>query len=95
MEDYGFECEMIWQNAATLNNAMRLAEADFKSKLINYNKNDVDVWCFGNAGIEVDNKRQCLCVKMEIAKRIDGAVSLIILYETFRRFRMLIMAKRG
>jgi len=50
---------------------------------------------FGNAGIEVDNKRQCLCVKMEIAKRIDGAVSLIILYETFRRFRMLIMAKRG
>ena len=53
------------------------------------------MWCFGNAGIEVDNKRQCLCVKMEIAKRIDGAVSLIILYETFRRFRMLIMAKRG
>lgn len=94
MELYGFECELILQNATTLNAAMRLVEADFKSRLINYNQNAVDRWNLSNAGIEVDNKCQCMCVKMEIEKRIDGAVCLIILYETFRRFRE-ILRKRG
>ena len=56
MEEYGFECELILQNAATLNNAMRLVEADLKDKLINYNENEVDQWCLGNAGIEVNKK---------------------------------------
>ena len=40
-----------------------------------------------NAGIKVDDLGQCLCVKMETAKRIDGAVVLIILYEMYRRYR--------
>ncbi len=30
MDMYGFECELILQNATTLNAAMRLVEADFK-----------------------------------------------------------------
>lgn len=89
MEEYGFECELILQNAATLNNAMRLVEADLKDKLINYNENEVDQWCLGNAGIEVNNLRQCLCVKMEASKKIDGAVNLIILYEVFKRNRAI------
>ena len=78
---------MILQNAQTLSNAMKLCEADFKHRLINYNENLIDRWCFGNAGIKVDNKGQCLCVKQEVPKRIDGAVSLIILYEMYRRYR--------
>jgi hypothetical protein len=28
-----------------------------------------------------------MCIKKETAKRIDGAVTLIILYEMYRRYR--------
>lgn len=78
---------MIIQNAMTLSNAIKLAEADFKHHLINYNSNDMDRWCFGNSGIMVDKKGMALIVKMEPGKRIDGAVCLAILYETYRRYR--------
>lgn len=78
---------LIYQNAQTLSNAMKLCEADFRHQLINYNENALDRWCLGNAGIKVDDLGQCLCVKMEGAKRIDGAVVLIILYEMYRRYR--------
>ena len=78
---------MINQNAQTLSNAIKLAEADFKHKLINYNENIIDKWCFGNAGLKVDEKGFALIVKMETGKRIDGAVCLAILYEMYRRYR--------
>lgn len=78
---------MINQNALTLSNAIKLCEADFKHQLIQYNNNEMDRWCFGNAGIKVDDKGLALIVKMETGKRIDGAVSLAILYEMYRRYR--------
>ena len=78
---------MILQNAQTLTNAIKLVEADFKHKLIKYNNNAIDKWCLGNAGIKVDDKGFALIVKMETGKRIDGAVALAILYETYRRYR--------
>lgn len=78
---------MINQNAETLANAIRLCESDFKHKLINYNDHVIDKWCLKNAGIKVNDKNQCLLVKMEIPKRIDGAVSLVILYEMYRRYK--------
>lgn len=78
---------MINQNAQTLTNAIKLAEADFKHQLINYNENVMDKWCLRNAGIKVDDKGLALLVKMETGKRIDGAVCLAILYEMYRRYR--------
>lgn len=92
MEDYGWtkangDLILILQNAQTLSNAMKLCEADFKHQLINYNENPIDRWCLKNAGIKVDERGQCLCVKQETAKRIDGAVTFIILYEMYRRYR--------
>lgn len=92
MSDYGWTKEnddmiMILQNANTLSNAMKLCEADFQHQLINYNENKIDRWCLKNAGIKVDDYGKCLCVKNEMAKRIDGAVTFIILYEMFRRYR--------
>lgn len=80
---------LINQNAQTLSNAMKLCEADLKHQLVNYNENPVDKWCFGNAAIKVDDKGQCLCVKQEgqPSKKIDGSVTLIILYEMYRRYR--------
>ena len=92
MGEYGWMKEnedliMILQNAQTLSNAMKLVEADFKHQLINFNDNAVDKWNLKNAGIKVDDKGLCICVKQEPSKRIDGAVTFIILYEMFRRYR--------
>ena len=95
MEYYGWQrtggedsdLVMILQNAQTLTNAIKLAEADFKHQLIFYNDNAMDKWCLGNAGIKIDDKGFCLIVKQEVGKRIDGAVAFAILYETYRRYR--------
>lgn len=95
MASYGWERSggddsdlvLIIQNAQTLNNAIKLCEADFRHNLIFYNDNEIDKWNFGNAGLKIDNKGLALIVKMETGKRIDGAVCLAILYETYRRYR--------
>ena len=92
MEFYGWQKAnddliIILQNRQTLSNAMKLCEADLRHQLINYNNNLIDRWCLGNAGIDVDDIGQCMAVKMESQKRIDGAVTLIILYEMYRRHR--------
>lgn len=89
MDEYGFECELVYQSKQVLSNAMKLVEADFKAQLINYNNNDIDKWCLGNAAVEVDNAGNCQAVKIkgQPARRIDGAVTFIIAYEVFRRYR--------
>lgn len=89
MNDYGFDCEMVLQNKFVLSNPMKLVEADLKAQLINYNENPVDQWCLGNASMEIDSLGFVMCVKInqQQQKRIDGAVTLIILYEVFRRYR--------
>lgn len=79
--------ELILQNAMTLDTANKFVETDLKKRNINYNNNPVDRWCFGNAGLSVDNKGKCLVVKTARNKKIDGAVTTVILYETYRRFR--------
>ena len=68
---------------------MKLVEAELKARLINYNNNEIDKWCLGNAAMEMDNLGNVMCVKVnnQRSKRIDGAVTLIILYEIFRRHR--------
>ncbi len=89
MDDYGFDTELIQQNKDVMSNPMKLVEADLKSKLINYGNNPMDAWCLGNASMEVDNFGRVLCVKIpgQPNRRIDGAVTLIILYATYIRFR--------
>ena len=92
MEKYGWskeyeDLEMVLQNAQTLNNALLLVESDLKAHLINYNNNPVDKWCFRNSCLKVNEQRQSLCVKTENAKKIDGSVTLISLYEMYRRYR--------
>lgn len=83
----GNELILINQNAPTLSNAMKFCESEFKRQKINYSSNPVDKWCLGNGGIQVDSRGFCLCVKKETNKRIDGAVTFIILYETYKRYR--------
>lgn len=89
MEEYGFETEIILQNKITLSNAMKLVESDLKAQYINYNQNEIDAWCLGNAAMEMDNCGNVQAVKIagQPGKRIDGAVTLIIVYEMYRRYR--------
>ena len=89
MEFYGFDCEIVVQNKFVMSNPMKLVEADLKAQLINYNENPVDQWCLGNASMEIDNLGNVLCVKInnQASRKIDGAVTLIILYEIYRRYR--------
>ena len=87
-DEYGFETEMLLQGRA-LSNAMKLTEADLKSKMINYNQHAVDKWCFANCCCQVDNYGNIQPVKArgQKSKRIDGAVTAIMLEETYRRYK--------
>lgn len=92
MEYYGWSRQsndvvMILQNAQTLSNAIKLLEADFSHHLVNFNDNPVDKWCLQNACLKVNDLQQCLIVKSEPSKRIDGAVCKSILYEMYRQNR--------
>ena len=95
-EEYGFETEMLAQGRA-LSNAMKLVEADLKSRIINYGANAIDKWCLLNCCCEVDNvgNIQPVKAKGQKTKRIDGAVTLIMLYEIFRRYRSDFMTLIG
>lgn len=86
-EEYGIETELIQQTSSIMSTPMKWAEADFKKQAINYGENPVDKWCFGNACIQVDNLGRVMCVKPkgQHNRRIDGAVTLIILYATLQR----------
>lgn len=88
MSEFGLETEMILQGKV-LSNAMKLVEAELKDRKINYNNNEIDKWCLGNSAIEMDNAENIMCVKVkkQKSKRIDGAVTLIILYEVYRRYK--------
>lgn len=81
------EMVMILQNAQTLNNAIKLLEADLTHQLVNFNDNEVDKWCLKNACLKVDNLGQCLIIKSEPSRRIDGAVCKAILWEMYRQNR--------
>ena len=87
-EQYGFDCEMV-QQGRYLSNAMKLTEADLKSKLINYEGNPIDKWCLGNCCCKVDNVANIQPVKAagQASKRIDGAVTLVMAEEMLRRYR--------
>ena len=89
MDEYGIDTEMIQQMPAVMSPAMKWVEADLKARNINYGLNPVDMWCFGNASMEVDNLGRVMCVKInkQHSRRIDGAVTMIILYATLQRFK--------
>lgn len=87
-EEYGFETEMLAQGRA-LSTAMKLTEAELKCHGVNYGGNAIDKWCLGNCCCAVDNVGNIQPVKApgQNTKRIDGAVTLIMLYEVYRRHK--------
>jgi phage terminase large subunit-like protein len=87
---------LIMQNAQTLSAAINLCETEFTKHLVQYGNNPVDRWCLSNAGLKVD-RNGSLIIKKEKEKRIDGAVTYAILFETLRRYRsdFLKLVKQG
>lgn len=89
MEDYGFDNEKIPQDYKNMSTAMKMLEADLKSGCVNYNQNPIDKWCLKNTACKVDQYGQIMPMKVQGIenKRIDGAVTMIIAYATYDRFR--------
>jgi phage terminase large subunit-like protein len=97
LEHYGMDYEVVQQSKKSLHSATKLVEADFRSQVINFNENPMDMWCLGNAALEVDSAGFSQPVKISglHEKRIDGAVTLVILYEMWRRYRDEIEKRNG
>ena len=95
-EQYGFDTERLDQGRY-LSNAMKLTEADLKSRVINSGGNPVDKWCLSNTCCEVDGvgNIQPRKVPGQNAKRIDGAVTLIMIEEIYRRRRSEFIKANG
>lgn len=89
MDDYGFECEMIYQNRFVLSSPIRLVEADIRDQLICYNDNSIDRWCLENTSVQVWDTGHLMPVKIkgQAERRIDGTLSLIMCYEMYRRYK--------
>ena len=68
---------------------MKVVEADLHNQIINFNDNEIDKWCLKNTSVQVWDTGLMMPIKMKgnASCRIDGAVTLIILYEIFRRYR--------
>ena len=89
MDDYGFDCEMIYQNRYVLSSPMRLVEADIRDQSIAFNDNPIDKWCLMNTSVQVWDTGHIMPVKIkgQAARRIDGTLSLIMVYEMLRRYK--------
>lgn len=87
-EEYGFQTVKLYQGRA-LSGAMKLTEAEFRSKVINFQQNPIDKWCLGNCCCRPDNFGNIQPVKIpgEPHKRIDGALTFIMLNEVYRRYK--------
>lgn len=92
MEYYGWvdkeDLIMINQSPDVLHNSNNLVEADLKERRI-AGLNEMDKWCLGNAALKMNGQGKSLVVKIDNmrAKRIDGAVALVILQETYSRYK--------
>lgn len=87
-EEYSFETRMLAQGRH-LSNAMKLTEADLKSRRINYGGNEMDAWSIGNTCCDVDNFGLIQPRKApgQPSRRIDGGVTLIMLEEMYRQYK--------
>ena len=81
---YGFNLEIIRQGKY-LSFAMRSVERDLYDRLINYGDNPVLKYCFNNTSAEFDEKSdsiQAVKIEGQYSRKIDGVVTLIMLYQT-------------
>jgi phage terminase large subunit-like protein len=83
LEDTGFNTERVLFDRGHISAPMKHAEADLRAGLVNFNKHSVTRWCLGNTGVKVDSFGLVMPVKIEVARRIDGAAALILCYYAY------------
>lgn len=85
MDDLGFDCVRVDQNWGSMSEPMKLVEADLKSKLINYGANPIDKYCLENTSLSMNPKADIMPVKIKgkESKKIDGTVTMIIVYRIY------------
>lgn len=89
MDNYGFELEKIGQGDQ-LSNAMGVLEGDLRNNKLNYAQNPVDKFCLQNVCAKWNSegtKRKPVKVQNDDSKKIDGAITMLICYETLDRHR--------
>jgi phage terminase large subunit-like protein len=98
MEEFGFTMLRIDQTWGSMSEPMRLVEKDLKKNLIIYNNNPVDKYCLENTAFTINNKQDIMPVKVQAQddKKIDGAVTMIIVYRVYidNRTQFLELVKR-
>jgi phage terminase large subunit-like protein len=81
----------IWEDVPQtyncLSNPMTMVEVDLKSKNIIYNNNPLDKMCLRNTATEVNKYGQQRPIKSVSYKRIDGTVTLIMLYAMYEKYK--------
>lgn len=87
-DDVGFDCDKVGQGKA-LSNAMKLLEADLRSKYVNFQCNPITRWNLGNVGMKVDNLGRIEPIKIQdqANRRIDGAIAMMICYYMYQKYR--------
>lgn len=98
MEDTGFDVERIPQKREVLSSPMKLLEADFRSRLVDYNNNPIDQWCLSNTAMDVEEKRALIMpCKVQGKKicRIDGTATMVIAYAVLQQNRTEFMKVVG
>lgn len=85
-EGYGFETELILQKPFVMSAPISMIEADLETESLK-GLSEVDKWCFSNATLVVDNRGFGILdkIKGQSSRKIDGAVSIAIAYEVYRR----------
>ena len=88
MDDYGFDCEMVYQRPDVMSLPATMLEKDLKSRNF-MGLTPVTRWCLSNCALKLDARGYGLVVKIEgqQSRRIDNAVSAIIAYEIYRRYQ--------
>lgn len=88
MDRYSFDTECIWQRPEIMSQSINMVEADLSDRLI-VGLNEIDKWCLSNASLKVDNKGFGILekIKGQVSRKIDGAVTLCMLFEIFRRYK--------
>lgn len=80
-----------------LNVPTRTVEEDLRARLINYNKNEICVWCFRNTAVKHDSRGFVMPEKIAgyTGNKIDGTMSKVIAYAVLRECKSAFVAKIG
>lgn len=83
---YGFQTQSIVQTPNQMSFPMKMVERDLGARLINYGNNPILKYNFGNTSAKIkDDKIMPEKIDGQYHRKIDGVVTLIILYATLEK----------